>query len=452
VTASDETARRSARRLASEILVKVDTRKAYADVLLDQTLRGADLDPADRALLTELVYGTLRWRGALDGRLQRQLRRPLGETDPRIRNLLRLTCYQLFYLDRIPSYAAVNEAVELAKSYGGRKAASFVNGVLRNLLRESESIPVDGSAASLAIQYSHPEWLVRRWLAEFGADEAGALMRADNERAPLALRVNSLKCDREQLLDRLSGAGVEAKAALYARHGIVLSSAGAVENLAGFAEGLFQIQGEASQLVVQLLGPLPGERILDACAAPGGKSTYIAELQNDEGEVVAVDISARGIERIRQNADRLGLRSIRVIAADATQALGDLLNPCFDRILLDAPCSGLGTLRGHPEIKWHREESDIRRLSLLQRKLLDRVAGYLNPDGVLVYSTCTLSVDENEGNVEAFLAAHPEFELEDCARYLPSQASHMTRGKYFQALPQRDNTDGFFAARLRKVD
>jgi 16S rRNA (cytosine967-C5)-methyltransferase len=198
VTASDETARRSARRLASEILVKVDTRKAYADVLLDQTLRGADLDPADRALLTELVYGTLRWRGALDGRLQRQLRRPLGETDPRIRNLLRLTCYQLFYLDRIPSYAAVNEAVELAKSYGGRKAASFVNGVLRNLLRESESIPVDGSAASLAIQYSHPEWLVRRWLAEFGADEAGALMRADNERAPLALRVNSLKCDREQ--------------------------------------------------------------------------------------------------------------------------------------------------------------------------------------------------------------------------------------------------------------
>ena len=451
MTASDESTRQSARRLASEILVKVDTRKAYADVLLDQTLRGTDLGPADRALLTELVYGTLRWRGALDARLNRTLRRPLSETEPRIRNLLRVACYQLLYLDRIPSYAAVNEAVQLAKTSGGRKAASFVNGVLRNLLRESESIAVDSSITSLAVQYSHPEWLVRRWLAEFAVDEAAALMRANNERAPLVLRVNSLKCDRKQLLDRLSQAGIAAKAALYSNHGIVLPSAGAVESLPGFAEGLFQIQGEASQLVAQLLGPLPGERILDACAAPGGKSTYIAELQNDEGEVVAVDISARGADRIRQNAGRLGLRSIRVIVADATQALRDLVHPHFDRILLDAPCSGLGTLRGHPEIKWHREESDVGRLSRLQRKLLDRIAEYLKPDGVLVYSTCTLTADENEQNVAAFLAAHREFELQDAARYLPSGARHMARGKYFQALPQRDNTDGFFAARLRKV-
>lgn len=451
MTASNESASPSARRLANEILVKVDSQKAYADILLDHTLKGAALEAADRALLTELVYGTLRWRGTIDARLQRKLRRPLSEAEPRIRNLLRLAGYQLFYLDRIPSYAAVDEAVELAKRYGGRKAASFVNGVLRNVLRDGESLPLDGSVNSLAVQYSHPAWLVRRWRAEFGAEDAAALMRANNDRAPLALRVNSLKCDREQLVNRLAQAGIEARASTISAHGIILPSAGAVENLPGFAEGFFQAQSEASQLVVELLAPRAGERMLDACAAPGGKSTYIAELQKDQGEVVAVDISARGIERIRQNAARLGLRSIRAVAVDATHALDDSFETSFDRILLDAPCSGLGTLRGHPEIKWQREETDVLRLSRLQQKLLERVAGYLKADGVMVYSTCTLTIEENERNVEAFLAAHPEFELQDAARYLSEQASPMTRGKYFQALPSRDNTDGFFAARLRKV-
>lgn len=453
MTASDETARKSARRLAGEILLKVDNRKAYADVLLDQALRSAELSPSDRALLTELTYGTLRWRGAIDARLSRHLRRPLAETEPRIRNLLRLTCYQLVYLDRIPPYAAVNEAVESAKSYGGRKAAGFVNGVLRSFLREEQiggAISGADSVAALAFQHSHPEWLVRRWLGEFGAKESAALMRANNERAPLALRVNSLKCGRDQLLHRLSENGIEAKTAPLSPHGVLLPPAGAVENLPGFAAGLFQVQGEASQLVVQLLAPRPGERILDACAAPGGKSTYIAELQRDQGAIIAVDLSARGIDRIRENAGRLGLQSIQAVHADASAA-GDFGNASYDRILVDAPCSGLGTLRGHPEIKWHRDERDIRRLSALQRKILDRVAGYLKPGGVLVYSTCTLTTDENERNVEAFLAARREFELQEAAGYLPSQARHMTRGKYFQALPQRDNTDGFFAARLRKV-
>ena len=451
MTTSDETAGRSARQLASEILLKVDAAKAYADVLLDHALRSANLSPSDRSLLTELTYGTLRWRGTIDYRLDRKLRRPMCETDPLIRNLLRVACYQIFYLDRIPSYAAVNEAVELAKSYGGRKAAGFVNGVLRSLLREQEALPTDSSVASLSIQYSHPEWIVRRWLAEFGADEAAALMRANNERAPLVLRTNGLKCNRDELLERFAQAGVESQATPLSLYGIVLPSAGAVDALPGFSEGLFQVQSESSQLVVELLAPVPGERILDACAAPGGKSTFIAELQRDTGEVLAIDSSKRGVGRIRENASRLGLHSIHAVTGDATQPLGELANKPFDRILLDAPCSGLGTLRGHPEIKWQREESDIRRLSLLQRKLLDQVAGYLAPQGILVYATCTLTADENENNVKAFLAAHGEFELQEAARYLSSQASDMTLGKYFRALPQRDNTDGFFAARLRKA-
>jgi 16S rRNA (cytosine967-C5)-methyltransferase len=455
VIASVEERRRNVRRLASDILAKVDSRKAYADILLDQALNATALNERDRALLTELTYGTLRWRGNIDGQLSRYLRQPLAKTDPLIRNLLRVSVYQLRFLDKIPDYATVNEAVELARNHSGGKSAGFVNAVLRNFLRGKDRViglaPKDESVAGLAVTYSHPEWLVKRWIDEFGAEAAKTLMRANNQRATLVLRVNSLKCTREKLLDRFLEAGIKAEATQWSPQGISVLSGPAVDKLSGFAQGYFQIQGEASQLVAYLLSPLPGERILDACAAPGGKSTHLGELMKDEGELVAIDISARGIVKIRDNAARLGLKSLRVLSADASAELADKLREPYDRVLVDAPCSGLGTLRGHPEIKWHRDENDIRRLSRLQSKILSRVAGYLKPGGALVYATCTLSREENEEIVESFLAHHKEFELEDAARYLPGQATHMVREKYFVALPHRDNTDGFFAARMRKV-
>lgn len=452
--ASDEKRKKSVRQLASEILFKVDTRKAYADILLDQALRTTGLDERDRALLTEITYGTLRWRGAIDARLRQGLSRPLAEVDAPIRNLLRLTCYQLLYLDRIPPYAAVNEAVELAKIFGGRKAGRFVNGVLRNFLRAPRRAGqtfAEDAIPALAITHSHPEWLVQRWLDEFGAENAPQLMRANNEKASLILRANALKISRDELLDRLQSARIEATAASFAPQGVLLPAGGIIESLPGFAEGLFQVQGEASQLVLSLLLPQPGERILDACAAPGGKSTHIAELMQDAGEIIAIDISERGIEKIKQNVNRLGLKSVRTVRADISERSAESGIAPYNRILVDVPCSGLGTLRAHPEIKWNRGENDIRRLSRLQLKILNQVSGHLKPDGILVYSTCTLTVDENERNVECFLAAHAEFELQDAARYLPHKAKHMARGKYFQTLPHRDNTDGFFAARMRKV-
>jgi len=453
VTASNDA--KSVRQLASEILLKVDSQKAYADILLDRTLKTARLSERDRALLTELIYGTLRWRGKIDARLSQQLSRSLTDTDAFVRNLLRVAVYQLFFLDKIPDYAAVNEAVELAKHQRGNKNAGFVNGVLRNLLRQKQnptkSKADDPSVSALAADYSHPEWLVKRWIDEFGRGEAGALMLANNQRSPLVLRANRLKSSRDKLLVRLLSQGIAASATPWSPDGIMLESCGAVENLPGFAEGLFQVQGESSQLVAQLLAPSAGERILDACAAPGGKTTHIAELMKDTGELIALDNSARGGERIRENIARLDLHSIQVTRADTTKKLSGKLSVIYDRILVDAPCSGLGTLRSHPEIKWQRQEADIRRLSGLQSKILERLASYLKPGGVLVYSTCTLSREENELIVEAFLPAHKEFELEDAARYLPAAAKHMVCGSYFQALPQRDNTDGFFAARLRKV-
>jgi len=276
-------------------------------------------------------------------------------------------------------------------------------------------------------------------------------MRANNQRSPLVLRANRLKSNREELLARFLGQGMAAAATPWSPDGIMLESSGTVENLPGFTDGLFLVQGEASQLVAYLLAPSPGERILDACAAPGGKTTHLAELMKDSGELIALDDSARGLERIRENIARLDLHSIEVARADTTKELSGKLSALYDRILVDAPCSGLGTLRSHPEIKWQRHDNDLRRLSGLQAKILERVANYLKPGGVLVYSTCTLAREENELVVEAFLAQHKQFELEDAARYLLAASKHMVRGGYFQALPHRDNTDGFFAARLRKV-
>ncbi len=454
MNASAKQKNKSVRQIASEILLKVDIRKAYADSLLHHALETATLDDRDQALLTEIVYGALRWRGSIDAKLSPHMRRPLTQADPFIRNLLRTTLYQLIFLDKIPDYAAVNEAVELAKFQGGR-AAGFVNGVLRNFLRHNnnvvEAAPNAQSRETLAEEFSHPEWLVQRWLADFGMEEAISLMRANNERSPLIVRVNTLKCSREELLGRFLAAGINANPTKCSPQGIAVVSGPAVVELPGFAEGIFQVQGESSQLVTYLLGPQSGERILDACAAPGGKSTHIAEMMRDQGELIALDSAARGIDRVRDNLARLQLSSIHAVRADASGNLYGSLGPAYDRILVDAPCSGLGTLRSHPEIKWQRDESDIKRLCLLQAKILGNVARHLKGNGVLVYSTCTLSKDENDCTVESFLNEHEEFELEDAARYLPDSASHMVRGKYYQALPHRDNTDGFFAARMRKV-
>jgi 16S rRNA (cytosine967-C5)-methyltransferase len=244
-------------------------------------------------------------------------------------------------------------------------------------------------------------------------------MRANNEIAPLVLRVNSCRSSREALLDLLVKRGVSAVVTRWSPAGIWVQSRSAVDRLPGFPEGLFQVQGEASQLVSFLLSPQKGERILDACAAPGGKTTHIAELMADSGELIALDKSEKGIEKIRENATRLGLASLRLARADVNHPLPAEFRRPYDRILVDVPCSGLGTLRSHPEIKWQRNQNDIKRLSHLQKNIVDQVVNYLKPGGILVYSTCTLTDDENENVVEDLLGRHKEFVLDDAAGYLP---------------------------------
>ena len=442
------------RELAVQILLKVETRKAYADILLDHLLKRTALQARDRALLTQLVYGTLRWRGRLDWHLKRFLSRSLAGTKPYLRNLLRLTLYQLLFLDRVPDYAAVNEAVELAKKHGGEKAGGLVNAVARAVLRERErqgpNLPGE-TASRLSVLWSHPDWLVKKWLDYIGADETEALLKANNHEPFLTLRANRLRGERAALLELLRAQGFDAEPAPWAPQGIRLKQGAAVNQLPGFEQGLFQVQGEASQLIPYILDPRPGERILDGCAAPGGKTTHIAELMEDRGEVIATDLSARGLEKLKQNVRRLTVTSVQPFLVDLQKGLTGALAAPYDRILVDAPCSGLGTLRSHPEAKWHREERDIQRLSRLQKKILRRAAGYLKPGGVLVYSTCTLTREENEVVVEDFLDREKNWALESVEGYLPREARHLIRGKYFLALPHRHDTDGFFAARMRKA-
>jgi 16S rRNA (cytosine967-C5)-methyltransferase len=448
-------AQRSCRELAAEILTRVDVDRAYADILLDQTLKYASLAASDRALLTEIVYGTLRWRGRIDWILSHVLARPLEKLNPFLRNVLRSGLYQMLYLERVPEYAAVNEAVELAKRFGGQETAGMVNAVLRRAAREKATFHLPDAAvnpaAYLAVRWSHPEWLVRKWLDDFSFPDTEALLGANNEEAPLVVRANRLRTSSEALLEQFHSRGFEGTAGRWSPQAIRLSPGARVTELPGFSAGLFQVQGEASQIVGYLLGPKPGERVLDACAAPGGKTTHLAELMEDKGEVIAADLSQRGLEKVKENVHRLGISSVRCFAADVTQRLEGPLSRPYDRILVDAPCSGLGTLRSHPEARWHRGPEDIERLARLQRKILHNVLRYLKQGGVLVYATCTLTRQENEALIAEVLRSERGLMPEDAARYLPEQARGMASGKYFTALPQRHDTDGFFAARIKKV-
>lgn len=443
------------RELAVEILLKVEKKNAYADILLDHSLKKASLSSRDRALLTQLVYGALRWRGRIDWYLSQFLHRSLSGTNAYIRNLLRLTLYQLLFLDKVPDYAAVNEGVELAKRHGGARAGGLVNGVVRRILREKDKLPdpdpKDDAILYLSVRWSHPDWLVKKWLGYFGREETESLLKANNQESPLTLRANRLKGDRESLREKLRAGGFNAAPTRWSPQGIQLKSAGAADQLPGFQEGFFQVQGEASQLIGYLVDPQPGERVLDACAAPGGKTTHLAELMGDNGELIVTDISVKGLEKLKHNVQRLGLISVRPFAVDVSRGLTGALALPYDRILVDAPCSGLGTLRSHPEAKWQKDERDIRRLSKLQKKIVRRLSSYLKPGGILVYATCTLTREENEGVVEDFLDHERGFVLDNARDTLPREAKHMVSGKYFLALPHKHNTDGFFAARMRKV-
>lgn len=446
------------RRLALGILGEVERKGAYADVAFERWA-GGEADPRERAFAQELAYGVLRRRLTLDHHLGHCLRQPLQRLPVPIRNTLRLGAYELLYGGVAP-YAAVSQAVELAKAHGHAGTVSLVNAVLRALSRGARAPfpdPDQDAVAAISLRESCPAWLVRRWLARLGREETEALCAALNQVPPLSGRCNQVRASPARLAERLAEEGVRTSPGRYRPECFRIDSVPpgwTVAQLPSFREGWFSLQDEGSALVAPVLNPQPGERVVDACSAPGTKTAHLLELMGGEGEVLAVDVHPHRLRLVEEGCARLGLAGgLRTRVGDARR-LAELTEACWgapaDKILVDAPCSGLGALGRRPDLRWRRREEDLAALACLQREILRGAAEALGPGGILVYATCATEPEENQKVVEAFLAERPEFAPADLTPYLPPALRVDSQGHFLQLWPHRHGTDGFFICRLRK--
>ena len=420
-----------ARVCAFRVLQRTFGEDAYADWAFRAEADRVGLDARDRAFAQRLAYGAIQNRATLDYVVGALSSRPAETIELRILNALRLGVYQVALLDGVPDHAAVDQTVELAKDngHGGHR---LVNAVMRRATREAGDLIAqltDNTPAEAAVRHSHPEWIVRIWWDALGPEETVALLERDNAPAESAIRVNELLVTTPEVSEELAGLGVESHLAEDLPEGLVLDGQFDVHGSKLFREGAVMPQSRASMLVARKLDPQPGERVLDMCAAPGAKTTHLAALMRNEGEVVAVEKHGRRAKALAENAARLGATCVSVREADALEVDGE-----FDRVLLDPPCSDLGTLQSRPDVRWKKDEDTVARLVPEQERLLDVAAERVRPGGTLVYSTCTISPDENERQADRFLARHTDFQGED----------------RMQVLPHRHGTDGFFIARMRR--
>jgi 16S rRNA (cytosine967-C5)-methyltransferase len=416
---------------------------AYADRALHAEADRLRLDARDRALATRLAYGAIQRRATLDHVIATLADRPVERLESGVRAALELGVLQLAFMDRIPPHAAVTESVELAKT-ASRGGAGLVNAVLRRAAREAPQLVAalpDATPAEAALRHSHPLWIAELWFDALGPDAARALMAADNEPAEAALRANTLKIAPAQLAERLP---TPSHAAAGLPEGLVLEAPFDAFSSPLWEQGLFMPQSRAAMAVARTLAPQPDETVLDLCAAPGGKTTHLAALMEDRGRIVAIERHHGRADALRRTAERMGATCVEVRAADAAQPVDGR----FDRVLVDPPCSDLGTLASRPDARWRKDPATVERLVATQAAILDAGAGAVRPGGVLVYSTCTISPRENERQIEAFLARHGEFGLEHAPSDLPVWDHQGV--PTLQTLPHRDGTDGFFIARLRR--
>ncbi len=454
----------NAREVAMEILTKVEQQQAYSNLLLHQTLQRLKLERVEAALATEIVYGTIQRRNTINYFLSRYLPKGLAKLEPWVRSLLQLSFYQLYYLDRIPMHAVVNEAVNIAKRKSHKGISGMINGVLRNVIRTSERgelvLPKGLSPlARISLAESHPEWMVARWIKQFGEQITEQICKANNRAPHISVRVNTIKNHRDELIRQMIEQEFQVSPSPLSIHGILVQQSGNMAHTDWFTEGKLSIQDESSMLVAAAVDPRPGMNVLDCCAAPGGKTTHMAELMNNQGKVYANDIHPHKQKLIEEQAKRLHLNCIETIANDAKYLSNELKSMTFDRILVDAPCSGLGVIRRKPDLKWVKEEKEIGKLPELQLEILSSAAQLLHPDGVLVYSTCTLECEENQEVVKAFLGQHPQFELDPSINsILPKDYDfHQERQigpvdgstGMVRILPHEYESDGFFIAKFK---
>ncbi|MBI5710250.1 MAG: 16S rRNA (cytosine(967)-C(5))-methyltransferase RsmB [Candidatus Eisenbacteria bacterium] len=436
------------REAALRILHAADTRSAFSDRLLDGAHARGGPDGRDQGLMHELVKGTLRWRGRLDWVLDPLVHIGLGQVQPWIKNILRMGAYQILFLDRVPAHAAVDESVKLAHKYGHPGTAGLVNSVLRRLVEEKDAVrvPEGDDVESLAVWGSHPAWIVERWLQRFGPEATRALLMADNRAVPVGLRVNVLRGTREQLIERLAADQVTASPARLAPDLVWVEGTQAPGALAAFKQGLCTVQDESEALVSRLVAPQPHERLLDLCAAPGGKCTHLAELMGDEGEVWAMERAGARVAALEATVERLGTHAVHVVCGDGRNY--DFPMP-FDRVLVDAPCSGLGVLGRRADARWRKGPEMLGEMPPIQLELLQAGGRRARPGGVLVYSVCSFEPEETTQLVERFLRQTPAFVLETAHGLLPDEV--VDEDGFMRVLPHVHGCDGAFAARFRKT-
>lgn len=438
--------KKNVREAALEVLETIDKQQSYSNLLLNQVIKKYEITGPDKGLLTELVYGTIQRKLTLDYYLQPFLKK---QPDHWVLLLLRLSLYQIVYLDKIPERAAIYEAVEITKKRGHRGITSMVNGVLRSIQRKG--LPsleaIEDPLQRLSIETSHPYWLVKRWSEQFGYEKTREICEI-NLLAPLQTgRVNTMAATREQVLEELEKEGFIVQPSPIIPSAI-RSMKGNLAQSTAYRNGHLTVQDESSMAVGYALNIEPGQHVLDACAAPGGKTTHIAELLKNTGYVTALDLHPHKIKLITENASRLGLTNIEAKVMDSREAGEILTNESFDRVLVDAPCSGLGVLRRKPDIKYSKSEADIESLAAIQRTILNEAARLVKIGGLLVYSTCTIDKEENNGTINEFIAAHPEFEPHPLQ--LPSALLPLAHEHTLQIFPQDFGGDGFFIACFKK--
>lgn len=439
------------REIALRILVDINEKNAYSNIQLNKMDK--DMDLRDENLVREIVYGIIENRLYIDHIISKASKIKLKKIHPYILEILRIGIYQIIFMDRIPDSAAVNESVKLAKKYGHKDTIGYVNGILRALTRDKDKftyIDESDKINYISIKYSHPKWMVERWVKEHGLEFTKELCKANNETPSLNIRVNTLKTSKEELVSKLINKGIKLREGFYAKDCIIIDEANNITELQEFKDGLFTIQDESSMLVAQIMGPEEGSTVLDVCSAPGGKSTHMAQYMDNKGMIISRDIFDHKIKLIKDNADRLGIDIIKIENYDALIKDDDLVGK-IDYLLLDAPCSGFGLIRRKPEIKWNRLEEDITLLSKLQYDIIDNIKDYLKPGANLIYSTCTIERDENINIISRFIKENPSFRLVNIEdRFNYREDLDTLEDGYVQLFPHLHNTDGFFVAKLVK--
>ncbi len=435
----------TARETALNILSAVDRNTEFSDSILRKHIGRAGISRIDQNLARELVSGVLRQRAKLDWLLDGSLKRGIRSLNSMEANILRLGLYQIAFLNKIPSFAAVNESVELVKRFGRKEIIGLTNAVLRDIIRHEKYLKKPDTGDKIkdtAIEYSHPEWLIQRWARQFGWPDALKMLEFDNSPAPVVVRANRLKISAEVLFEQLKAGGFEPGLSEILPQSIEINNPSGLVDNELFVRGHFYFQDPSAQAAGMLYRARSGHRILDLCAAPGGKASLAAEQAGGGTDIFALDISRQKLKRVKENFTRLGLDSWCLINGDAAEIK---FKQSFDLVLADVPCTGLGVIRRRLDLRWRIKESDILRMAELQSRILDNAAKLVKPGGTLVYSTCTVTPEENQDQIEGFLACHPEFSLDAAQKYLPAT---LVQDGFMATRPPLHKMDGAFAARL----